>query len=153
VESISYSVKTAAGTRVGFGSTPATRTVLAAWVEALPGPWVGALEATVFTGWIYDFLQPFAVDLQVAHPSMLQAIACAKKKSGRLDADTICVLLPQCYIAPPETARDSCRTCIAPPARRARPSSRSPRPSRAASTANRCGDRRRWASACARNPT
>jgi len=106
-KSISYSVKTADGTRVDFGSIPATRTAVAAWVEALPGPWVGALEATLFTGWIYDFLQPFAVDLQVAHPAMLQAIACAKKKSDRLDADKICDLLrcdllPQCYIAPPE---------------------------------------------------
>ncbi len=67
---------------------------------------MGALEATLFTGWIYDHLQPFAQELQVAHPAMLKAIACAKKKNDRLDATKIsdllrCNLLPRCYVAPP----------------------------------------------------
>ncbi len=48
---------------------------------------MGALEATLFTGWIHDHLQPFAQELQIAHPAMLKAIACAKKKNDRLDAD------------------------------------------------------------------
>ena len=38
------------------------------------------MEATIFTGWIYDFLRPFAVDLKVAHPEMLKAITAAKKE-------------------------------------------------------------------------
>jgi hypothetical protein len=37
------------------------------------------MEATVFTGWIYDHLQPHAAGLKVAHPLMLRAIA---EKSG-----------------------------------------------------------------------
>ena len=35
------------------------------------------MEATVFTGWIYDHLQPHAAALNVAHPLMLRAIATA----------------------------------------------------------------------------
>ncbi|MBV5326408.1 MAG: hypothetical protein JZU65_02035 [Chlorobium sp.] len=41
------------------------------------------MEATIFTGWIHDFLTPFAVELKVAHPEMLKAITVAKKKNDR----------------------------------------------------------------------
>ena len=106
-KTVSYAVKTAAGEKVAAGSVAATRAALTGWAEALPGPWVGALEATLFTGWIYDHLQGYAVELQVAHPAMLKAIACAKKKNDRLDAEKICDLarcdlLPGCYMAPGE---------------------------------------------------
>jgi hypothetical protein len=37
------------------------------------------MEASVFTGWIYDHLQPHATALKVAHLLMLRAIAAAKK--------------------------------------------------------------------------
>jgi transposase len=62
------------------------------------------MEATVFTGWIYDHLQPHAAALQVAHPLMLRAIAAAKKKNDRIDASKICDclgcdFLPECYLA------------------------------------------------------
>jgi hypothetical protein len=40
----------------------------------MPGQWVGAMEATIFTGWIYDYLYPHAVEIKVAHPEMLKAI-------------------------------------------------------------------------------
>jgi len=40
-------------------------------------PWRAGMEATVFTGWIYD-----AAALKVAHPLMLRAIAAAKKNAG-----------------------------------------------------------------------
>ncbi len=106
-KTVSYAVKTAAGERVAAGSVAAKRAALSEWAEALPGPWVGALEATLFTGWIYDHLEPYAAELQVAHPAMLKAIACAKKKNDRLDAEKICDLarcdlLPSCYMAPAE---------------------------------------------------
>ena len=105
-KSISFCIKTADGTLVARGQVAATRAALTAWASALDRPWVGALEATLFTGWIYDHLQPFAQELQVAHPAMLKAIACAKKKNDRLDATKICDLLrcnllPRCYVAPP----------------------------------------------------
>ncbi|WP_041245270.1 transposase [Geotalea uraniireducens] len=61
------------------------------------------MEATIFTGWIYDFLTPYAVDLKVAHPEMLKAITAAKKKNDRADAEMIADLLrvnllPECHM-------------------------------------------------------
>ena len=61
----------------------------------------------MFSGWVYDALRPRAQRIEVAHPLMLKAIACAEKKNGRLDADKICDLLrcdllPRCYMAPSE---------------------------------------------------
>ena len=63
------------------------------------------MEATMFTGWIYDHLKPHAAGLKVAHPLMLRAIAAAKKKNDRIDANKICEglrcdFLPECYMAP-----------------------------------------------------
>src|SRR5258708_23165044 len=55
-------------------------------MKELPQPWAAAMEATIFTGWIYDHLQPHAAELKVAHPLMLRAIALAKKKNDRMDA-------------------------------------------------------------------
>ena len=51
-------------------------------------PWRAAMEATMFSGWIYDHLKPHAAGLKVAHPLMLRAIAAAKKKNDRIDANT-----------------------------------------------------------------
>lgn len=105
-KSVSYCIKVSDGTLVAQGQVAATRTALTGWASALERPWVGALEATLFTGWIHDHLKPFARELQVAHPAMLKAIACGKKKNDRLDASKICdllrcYLLPRCYLAPP----------------------------------------------------
>lgn len=66
------------------------------------------MEATMFTGWIYDFLLPHAAELKVAHPAMLKAITAAKNKNDRDDAKAIsdllrCDLLPECYMAPERT--------------------------------------------------
>jgi hypothetical protein len=36
-------------------------------MRPLPQSWTVAMEATVFTGWIYDHLQPHAAALKVAH--------------------------------------------------------------------------------------
>ena len=65
------------------------------------------MEATLFSGWIYDALKPFAAELQMGNPAMMKAIGAAKKKNDRLDARKIadlvrCNLLPACYVAPPE---------------------------------------------------
>jgi transposase len=35
-------------------------------MKTLPQPWTAAMEATVFTGWIYDHLRPHATALKVA---------------------------------------------------------------------------------------
>lgn len=63
------------------------------------------MEATLFTGWIYDHLKPHAAALKVAHPLMLRAIAAAKRKNDRIDANKICDclrcdFLPECYMVP-----------------------------------------------------
>ena len=50
-------------------------------MKTLPQPWSATMEATTFSGWIYDHLEPHAVALKVAHPLMLRTIAAAKKKS------------------------------------------------------------------------
>jgi len=102
---IAYCIKTRGGVIVAKGTVPASRPSLLKWIESLPQPWVAAMEATLFTGWVYDFLKPHAKDLIVAHPEMLKAITAAKKKNDRADAEKICDLLrvdllPQCYMAP-----------------------------------------------------
>jgi len=106
-QSVSYCVKTASGEVVEEGKLAARREDLRAWAAALPKPWRGAMEATLFSAWIYDTLKPYAQELQVGHPARLKAIGCAKKKSDRLDARTLsdllrCNLLPTCYVLSPE---------------------------------------------------
>lgn len=54
------------------------------WADSLNRPWIGAMEATMFTGWIYTFLLPYAHDLKVDHPEMLKDIVTGKKKNGRI---------------------------------------------------------------------
>lgn len=100
-KTITDCIKTVSGQTVRLGVVAAERKALRQWLTELPGPWIGALEATLFTGWIYDFLKPHAVELKVAHPAMLKAITAAKKKNDRADAaqlaDLLRVnLLPEC---------------------------------------------------------
>src|SRR5260370_28830903 len=97
-------VKDSSGKFSAKGSLPATRLDLDLWMKPLPQPWSAAMEATMFTGWIYDHLKPHAAALKVAHPLMLRAIAAAKKKNDRIDASKICDclrcdFLPECYMA------------------------------------------------------
>lgn len=105
--SIAYCVKTVDGRQFAAGTIKASRRSLDEWVEKLPGPWIAAMEATIFTGWIYDHLKPHAVALKVAHPEMLKAISAAKKKNDRADAEKIADLLrvdllPESYMLPSE---------------------------------------------------
>jgi hypothetical protein len=88
---ISYCVEDGSGKIHAEGTIPATRFDLDRWMRTVPQPWTAAMEATIFTGWIYDHLLPHAAALKVAHPLMLRAIAAAKKKNGRIDAAKICL--------------------------------------------------------------
>jgi len=104
---IAYCVKQADGTIISQGVIKATRRDLKDWVDSLSTPWMAALEATIFTGWIYDFLLEYALEVKVAHPQMLEAITVAKKKNDSDDAEKIadllrCNLLPECYMQPKE---------------------------------------------------
>jgi transposase len=102
---IAFCVKTKEGMIHSKGVIPATRPALIEWMKTLPQSWTVAMEATLFTGWIYDFLKPHAFEVKVAHPEMLKAITAAKKKNDQSDAQKICDLLrvdllPECYMAP-----------------------------------------------------
>ena len=70
------------------------------------------MEATIFG--IYDHLLPHAVQIKVAHPWMLRAIAAAKKKNDKIDASKLadclrCDFLPECHRMP-AAIRDRRRT-------------------------------------------
>jgi hypothetical protein len=87
-------------------------------MKALPQPWNAAMEATMFTGWIYDHLKPQAAVLKVAHPLMPRAVVAAKKKNDRIDARKICDclrcdFLPECYMAPTAIRDGAARSVIA----------------------------------------
>ena len=106
-KTISYCVKDASGQVHREGTIGGNRNELDWWMKTLPQPWAVAMEATIFTGWIYDHLLPHAAQVKVAHPVMLRAIALAKKKNDRIDAGKIadclrCDFLPECHMASTE---------------------------------------------------
>src|SRR5215472_630895 len=106
-KTISYCVKDASGQVQREGAIGATRRELDIWIQTLPQPRIMAMEATIFTGWIYDHLLPHAEHVKVAHPLLLRAIAAAKKKNDRIDAGKIadclrCDFLPECHMASTE---------------------------------------------------
>src|SRR5271170_5374414 len=113
-KTISYCVKDAAGRVHQEGKVGSTRRDLDGWIRTMPQPRMIAMEATIFTGWIYDHLLPHAEKVKVAHPVMLRAIAAAKKKNDKIDAGKIadclrCDFLPECHMASTEI-RDRRRT-------------------------------------------
>jgi transposase len=94
---ISYCVKDAAGRVHQEGKIGSTRRELDVWMRAMPQPRMIAMEATIFTGWIYDHLLPQAE----------KVIAAAKRKNDKIDAGKIadclrCDFLPECHMASTE---------------------------------------------------
>ena len=87
-QKISYCVKDSGGKVYAEGSIRATRIDLDLWMKTLPRPWSAAMEATMFTGWIYNHLKPHAAALKVAHPLMLRAIALTSIKASNVVRDT-----------------------------------------------------------------
>jgi len=69
---ISYCVKDGSGTIHVQGAIPATRCDLDHWMKTLPQPWTATMEATVFTRWIYDHLQPHAAKKEFV-PALLRS--------------------------------------------------------------------------------
>jgi hypothetical protein len=57
-KTISYCVKDASGQVHQEGKIGATRRELDSWIKTLPQPRTMAMEARIFTGWIYDHLLP-----------------------------------------------------------------------------------------------
>lgn len=106
-KSISFCIKAADGQITDEGQIAAERYALRKWASERRQPWRGAMEATLFSGWVYDTLKPYAARLDMAHPAMMRAITAGKKKNDKIDARTIadmvrCDWLPVCYVAPPE---------------------------------------------------
>jgi transposase len=106
-KTISFCVKTAAGQIVEEGTLVAERMVLRRWAAARKRAWHGAMEATLFSAWIYDTLKPYAKQLSMGHPAKMKAVSAGKNKSDRIDARMIadllrCNLLPACYVLPPQ---------------------------------------------------
>jgi Transposase len=100
---INFCIKDDRGGVLEEGRLPAERSALRGWAGSQTERWHGAMGATLFSGWIFDTLQPYAAQLEMAH----KAIACAKKKNDRMGALTIadllrCNLLPACHLASPE---------------------------------------------------
>jgi len=119
-KTIDYCVKDGSGRIYAAGSIRATRLELDMWMKTLPRPWTAAMEATIFTAWIYDHLKPHAAAVKVAHPLMLRAIAVAKKKNDRIDAKKIadclrCDFLPECYMASTENSRTTAHLALSEP--------------------------------------
>lgn len=107
-KTVVWCAKNERGRVLGEGTIGATRCELSEWCATQKRPWIGAMEATLFTGWIYDHLKPHATELKVGHPLMLKAISASKKKNDHVDASTLadllrCNLLPECHMAPPLT--------------------------------------------------
>jgi transposase len=107
-KTISFCVKRTDGTICQEGILAARRMDLQRWMDALPQPWTAAMEATMFTGWVYDCLRTQMQTVKVAHPAMLKAIAASKRKNDRIDARKIADLLradllPESYMAPSAT--------------------------------------------------
>ena len=63
-KTISYCVKDVSGQVHREGQIGATRRELDGWMKTLPQPWTVAMEATIFTGWIYDHLLPHAQEVK-----------------------------------------------------------------------------------------
>ena len=105
--SVAYCVKTPSGRIVDEGTVLSSRAALREWAQSLRKPWEGGMEATLFTGWVYDLLLPYAAHLRVGHPLMLKAICCSKKKSDKIDARKLADLVrsnlfPDCTMLPKE---------------------------------------------------
>ena len=102
-KTISYCVKEADGTVIDEGKMNATREELSRFADRMPRPWACAMEATMFTGWIYDFLLPRADELKVGNSCLLKATCANKKKNDRLDAGRLadalrCNWFPESYM-------------------------------------------------------
>jgi transposase len=103
-KTISFCVRQADGNILEEGILAANSQALDEWLPRVPQPWMAGMEATMFTGWVYDHLTKHSPQVKVAHPAMLKAISAGKKKNDRVDAQKIsdllrCNYFPECHIA------------------------------------------------------
>jgi transposase len=103
-KTISYCIRQSDGTIVEEDTLAATRAALDIWMSGVPTPCIAGMEATMFTGWVYDHLTDRSGSVKIAHPAMLKAITASKKKNDHVDARKIsdllrCNYFPECHIA------------------------------------------------------
>lgn len=99
--------KRADGKVISSGTFRTDRPSVLAWAMERRTPWIGGMEATLFTGHLYETLEPFSVEMQVGHPMRIKAITAAKHKNDQKDAATLADLLrtqlfPRCHTVCPE---------------------------------------------------
>jgi hypothetical protein len=97
--------KTAEGTVVERSKIGARRREVEQWATRQSTPWVGIMEATLFTGWVYDTLVGHAAELKVVHPAMAKAITAGKHSNDRIDSEQLadmgrCNWVPECHQMP-----------------------------------------------------
>ena len=84
------------------------------WIKTLAQPRMIAMEATIFSGWIYDHLLPHAEKVKVAHRLCCEPSRRRRRRTDKIDAAKIadclrCDFLPECHMASTEI-RDRRRT-------------------------------------------
>ncbi len=104
-KTIAYCFRRSNGKIAREGSCKATGEDLLALFDRQKRSCVVGMEATMFTGWVYDTLLGHGIDAHVGHPAMLKAIYAGKKKCDKIDARKLsnllrCDLFPECYMAP-----------------------------------------------------
>jgi transposase len=87
-KTISFCVRQADGTILQEGTLAASCQALDDWLPGLPQPWIAGMEATMFTGWVYDHVIKYSPHV----------------KNDRVDAQKIsdllrCNYFPECYLA------------------------------------------------------
>jgi hypothetical protein len=106
-------VKDVSGRVEQEGKIRSIRRELDSWMKTLPQPWTVAMEATIFSGWIYDHLLPHVTQIKVA--SIDAARDCCGQEEERLDRCRQARrlpemrLLPECHMMP-RAIRDRRRT-------------------------------------------
>lgn len=105
-QTIAFCIKAADGTIIREGTVKSTRADLDAWLKTVPAPWVGGMETTMFSHWIYYHLKERGADVRMGHAARMKAIGAGKQKSDELDARTIadllrCDMFPACYVISP----------------------------------------------------
>lgn len=104
---IAFCVKTADGQIVKEGTIKATRVELDRWLPTVSEGWLGGMETTMFSHWIYYHLKDRGANVLIGHAARMKAICAGKKKSDKVDARTIadllrCNMFPNSYVISPE---------------------------------------------------
>ena len=85
-KTISVAVKDQMGNILQQKKVKSRKHEIIGWAQNAPQPLSVVMEATLFTGWIYDLLLHYVDEITVANPVMLSYITKAKNKNDKLDS-------------------------------------------------------------------